>query len=64
MEYSATGNDHIADRKPCQVDTRCLLQRAHIVASWAPIYIGKESGKHWEEGEDLIAGIQNDRVQA
>jgi hypothetical protein len=30
-----------------------LLQRAHIVANWPPIYIGKESDKHWEEGEDL-----------
>ena len=26
---------------------------AHIVANWPPIYIGKESDKHWEEGEDL-----------
>jgi hypothetical protein len=32
---------------------RGLLQRAHIVANWPPIYIGKESDKHWEEGEDL-----------
>jgi hypothetical protein len=30
-----------------------LMQRAHIVANWPPIYIGKESDKHWEEGEDL-----------
>jgi len=29
------------------------LQRAHIIANWPPIYIGKESDKHWEEGEDL-----------
>ena len=29
------------------------MQRAHIVANWPPIYIGKESDKHWEEGEDL-----------
>jgi len=27
--------------------------RAHIVANWPPIYIGEESDKHWEEGEDL-----------
>jgi hypothetical protein len=39
--------------KPCEFDTRGLLQRAHIVANWPPIYIGKESDKHWEEGEDL-----------
>lgn len=41
------------DGKPCEFDTRGLLQRAHIVASWPPIYIGKESDRHWEEGEDL-----------
>jgi hypothetical protein len=29
------------------------LERAHIVANWPPVYIGKESDKHWEEGEDL-----------
>jgi hypothetical protein len=39
--------------KPCGFDTRGLLQRAHIVANWPPIYIGKESDRHWEEGEDL-----------
>jgi hypothetical protein len=37
----------------CEFDTRGLLQRAHIAANWPPIYIGKESDKHWEEGEDL-----------
>jgi hypothetical protein len=41
------------DGKPCEFDTRGLLKRAHIVADWPPIYIGKESDKHWEEGEDL-----------
>jgi hypothetical protein len=41
------------DGKPCEFDTQGLLQRAHIVANWPPIYIGKESDKHWEEGEDL-----------
>jgi hypothetical protein len=41
------------DGKPCEFDTRGLLKRAHIVANWPPIYIGKESDKHWEEGEDL-----------
>jgi hypothetical protein len=39
--------------KSCESDTRGLLQRAHIVANWPPIYIGKESDKHWEGGEDL-----------
>jgi hypothetical protein len=33
--------------------TRGLLQRAQILANWPPIFIGKESDKHWEEGEDL-----------
>lgn len=37
----------------CEFDTRGLLQRAHIVANWPLIYIGKESDKHWEAGEDL-----------
>jgi hypothetical protein len=41
------------DGKPCEFDTRGLLQRVHIVANWPPIYIGKQSDKHWEEGEDL-----------
>jgi len=41
------------DGKPCESDTRGLLQRAHVVAEWTPIYIGNESDKHWEEGEDL-----------
>jgi hypothetical protein len=40
------------DDKPCKSDTRGLLQLAHIVANWPPIYIGKESDKGWEEGED------------
>jgi len=41
------------DGKPCDFDTRGLLQHAHIVANWPPVYIGKESDRHWEEGEDL-----------
>jgi len=41
------------NRKACESDTRGLLQRAYIVANWPLIYIGKESDKHWEEGEDL-----------
>jgi hypothetical protein len=41
------------DGKACEFDTRGLLQRAHIVANWPPIYIGKESDRHWDEGEDL-----------
>jgi len=41
------------DGKPCESDTRGVLQRAHIIANWPPIYIGKESDRHWEEGEDL-----------
>ena len=41
------------DGKKCEFDTRGLLQRAHVVANWPLIYIGKESDKHWEEGEDL-----------
>jgi len=39
--------------KQCEFDTRGLLKRAQIIANWPPIYIGKESDKLWEEGEDL-----------
>jgi hypothetical protein len=41
------------DGNPCDSKTRGLLQRAHIIATWPPIYIGKESDRHWEEGDDL-----------
>jgi hypothetical protein len=37
------------DGKPCDSETRGLLQRAHIVANSPLVYIGKESDKHWEE---------------
>ena len=40
------------DGEPCGVDTRGLLQRAHIVAG-DHIKIGKESDRHWEQGEDV-----------
>ncbi len=39
--------------EPCETHTQGLLQRADIVANWPPIYIGKESDRHWEGGEDL-----------
>jgi hypothetical protein len=41
------------DGKPCEFDTRGLLQRAHIVTTEEPIYIGKESDRHWEQSEDI-----------
>jgi hypothetical protein len=41
------------DGNPCEFDTRGLLQRARVVANSPLIYIGKESDRHWEEGEDL-----------
>jgi hypothetical protein len=41
------------DGDPCGPDTQGLLQRAEVIANWPPVYIGKESDKHWEEGEDL-----------
>jgi len=40
------------DGGPCEFDTRGLLQRAHIIENWPPVYIGKGSDRHWEEGED------------
>jgi len=36
----------------CRIDTRGLLQRAHILAG-EQIKIGKESDSHWEQGEDV-----------
>jgi hypothetical protein len=39
--------------RTCDSKTRGLLQRAHATANWPPIYIGKESDRHWEEGDDL-----------
>lgn len=39
--------------RPCEFDIRGLLQRSHIVAKSPHIYIGKESDRHWEEGDDL-----------
>jgi hypothetical protein len=41
------------DGSPCDPQTQGLLQRAHIVAEWPPTYIGKESDRHWEEGDDF-----------
>ena len=41
------------DGNACKFDTRGLLQRAHVMANWPPIYIGKESDRHWGEGGDL-----------
>jgi hypothetical protein len=40
------------DGKPCEFDTRGLLQRAHIVAG-EHIKIVKESERHWNQGEDV-----------
>jgi hypothetical protein len=40
------------DGKPCEFDARGLLQRAQIVAGDF-VYIGKESDRHWEQGEDM-----------
>ncbi len=40
------------DGQPCEFDTCGLLQRAHIVAG-EHIPIGKESDRHWENGEDI-----------
>jgi hypothetical protein len=43
----------VSHAPPRRADYCGLLQRAHINANWLPVYIGKESDKHWEEGEDL-----------
>ncbi len=33
--------------------TQSRLPSGSWLANWPPVYIGKESDKHWEEGEDL-----------
>lgn len=46
--------------EPCGPKTAGLLQRAKIVARWL-IPVGKETDRHWEQGEDpsmLVPKIQ------
>lgn len=40
------------DGRPCQPNTKGLLQRTHVVAGDIR-YVGKETDRKWEEGEDL-----------
>ena len=40
------------DGTPCSRNTRGLLQRMHIVAT-QPRYIGKETDRKWDQGEDF-----------
>lgn len=40
------------DGGPCRADTSGLLQRAHVIAGEFR-YIGKETDRKWEEGDDL-----------
>jgi hypothetical protein len=40
------------DGNPCTSTTRGLLRRSHIVAS-AHRYIGKETSRRWEQGDDM-----------
>jgi hypothetical protein len=40
------------DGTPCTCDTRGLLQRSSVVAA-ARRYVGKETDRRWEQGEDL-----------
>jgi hypothetical protein len=37
---------------PCKPDTRGLLKRAHVIAGELR-YVGKETDRKWEEGDDL-----------
>jgi len=39
------------DGTPCKADTRGLLKRAHVIAGEFR-YVGKETDRKWEEGED------------
>jgi hypothetical protein len=40
------------DGTPCTCETRGLLQRSSVVAS-SRRYVGKETDRRWEQGEDL-----------
>jgi len=40
------------DGSPCQADTRGLLQRVHVTAGELR-YVGKETDRKWEEGDDI-----------
>jgi len=40
------------DGTPCEAETSGLLQRAHIIAGDLR-YVGKETDRKWEEGDDL-----------
>jgi hypothetical protein len=40
------------DGTPCEADTRGLLQRAHVIAGEFR-YVGKETDRKWEEGDDI-----------
>jgi hypothetical protein len=40
------------DGTPCRADTKGLLKRAHVVAGQLR-YIGKETDRKWEEGDDI-----------
>jgi hypothetical protein len=40
------------DGSPCRADTRGLLRRAHITAGELR-YVGKETDRKWEEGDDI-----------
>ena len=40
------------DGTPCEAHTRGLLQRAHVIAGEFR-YVGKETDRKWEEGDDI-----------
>jgi len=40
------------DGMPCGADSQGLLKRAHVVAGEIR-YVGKETGRKWEEGDDI-----------
>jgi hypothetical protein len=40
------------DGTPCEAETSGLLKRAHVIAGEFR-YVGKESDRKWEEGDDI-----------
>ena len=42
------------DGTPCEAYTSGLLQRAHVIAGEFR-YVGKETDRKWDEGDDLVS---------
>lgn len=52
VQYQEHPEAKSLDGTPCAADTKGLLKRAHIIAGELR-YVGKETDRKWEEGNDL-----------